>query len=253
MKITSQTPSKEESILARQQLYELFSNRPFDDADTLVNLSLFMSSGSLSKLLFLNEIYQEIVKIPGCIFEFGTYLGGSTIAFENLRAVYEPYNHLRRIFTFDTFQGYINVETESGISSVFKRIIDDSTYTTPIHYAEYLRKLMSYHEAENVMSHIKKHQIIEGDVVQTVPGILQNDQSIIIALAYFDLAMFEPTLSVLKAILPRMLKGSLIVLDELGHPDYPSESRIFFELLADRPHVIKKSEFLSDRSFITLL
>lgn len=149
------------------------------------------------KTTFLNEIYQEIVKIPGCIFEFGTYLGGSTIAFEKLRAVYEPYNHLRRVFTFDTFQGYINV--------------------------------------------------------QTVPRILQNDQSIIIALAYFDLAMFEPTLSVLKAILPRMLKGSLIVLDELGHPDYPSESRIFFELLAERPHVIKKSEFLSDRSFITLL
>jgi len=38
-----------------------------------------MRSGVLAKLLFLNEIYQEIVAIPGCIFEFGTYLGGGQL------------------------------------------------------------------------------------------------------------------------------------------------------------------------------
>ena len=45
MKITSQTPSKEESILARQQLYELFSNRPFDDAD------IYLIAGIIFKII----------------------------------------------------------------------------------------------------------------------------------------------------------------------------------------------------------
>ena len=75
-KITSQTPSSKKSLESREILYKLFANRPFDDPNTLVNLSLYMRSGVLAKLLFLNEIYQEIVAIPGCIFEFGTYLGG---------------------------------------------------------------------------------------------------------------------------------------------------------------------------------
>ena len=253
MKITSQTPTSSEAILRRQQLYDLFTNRPFNDADTLVNLSLFMRSGSLAKLLFLNEIYQQIVKIPGCIFEFGTYLGGNAIAFENLRAVYEPYNHLRRIFAFDTFKGYVDLKSEPSISPQFKKLLDDGVYTTPINYAEYLSNLMNYHEKENVMSHLKKHHIIEGDVIQTVPKILTDDPSIIIALAYFDLAMLKPTHSVLETILPKIVKGGVIVLDELGHQDYPGETSVFFKLIAERPHMIKKSEFLSDRSFITIL
>lgn len=252
-KITSQTPSSKNSLESRESLYKLFAKRPFDDPNTLVNLSLYMRSGVLAKLLFLNEIYQEIVSIPGCIFEFGTYLGGSTITFENLRAVYEPYNHLRRIFTFDTFQGYINTESEKVISPVFKKIIEESIYTTPTNYADYLRELVNYHESENVMSHIKKHQVIEGDVIQTVPKTLAHDPSILIALAYFDLAMLKPTLEVLNVILPKMVKGSIIVLDELGHPNYPSETKVFFDLLAGRQYSIRRSNFLSDRSLITIL
>ena len=252
-KITSQTPSSSKSLEQRAKLYKFFSERPFGDADTLVNLTLFMRSGSLSKLLFLNEIYEQIVEVPGAILEFGTYLGGSTVAFENLRAVHEPYNHLRRIFTFDTFSGYKQTEKESNISDVFKEIIDKEVYTTPQGYVEYLSNLLSYHEQENVMSHITKHQVIEGDVHQTLPKVLDKEPSLMIALAYFDLAMLEPTKFALGKILPKMIKGSVIILDELGHPDYPSETTTFFEFIAERDYRIRRSKYLADRSIITLL
>ena len=251
-KITSQTPSSNKSLEQREKLYEFFSNRPFGDPDTLVNLTLFMRSGSLSKLLFLNEIYEQIIEVPGAIFEFGTYLGGSTVAFENLRAVHEPYNHLRRIFTFDTFSGYKSIEAEPNISEVFEEIIQENVYTTPQGYREYLSQLLNYHEQENVMSHITKHQVIEGNVLDTLPTVLKSEPSLIIALAYFDLAMLDPTRFALESILPKMIKGSIIILDELGHPDYPSETTTFFELISKRNYKIRISKYLSDRSIITL-
>jgi len=253
MKITSQTAIDKKLIQNRKKLMQLFKERPFSDEDTLVNLTLFMRSGSLAKLLFLDEIYREIIQIPGCIFEFGTYLGGTTVAFENLRAVHEPYNHLRRIFTFDTFNGYINTSSEKYISKVFKNIIDSKTYSTPTKYEIYLRKLLDCHEKENVMSNISKHKIICGDVVKTLPQLLSNDKSIIVALAYFDLAMYMPTKQALEILLNKMLKGSVIILDELGHPDYPSETNVFYELLASRNYTITRSKYLSDRSYIKLL
>ena len=101
--ITSQNRVSDNVVEARKQLFRLFKQRPMSDEDLLVNLTMYMRSGSLAKLLFLNEVYQKIIHIPGSILEFGIWMGASTITFENLRAVYEPYNYQRRIIAFDTF------------------------------------------------------------------------------------------------------------------------------------------------------
>ena len=46
-----------------------------DDPDVLVNLTMFMRSGSVAKMLFLDEVYRRIVHLPGIIMEFGVWLG----------------------------------------------------------------------------------------------------------------------------------------------------------------------------------
>ena len=42
------------------------------------------------------------------ILEFGTRFGHNLVVFENLRAIYEPFNKTREIVGFDTFEGYKN-------------------------------------------------------------------------------------------------------------------------------------------------
>ena len=51
-----------------------------------------MRSGALARILFLNELYEKIVHLPGCVIEFGTWWGQSLVLFDNLRVVHEPYN-----------------------------------------------------------------------------------------------------------------------------------------------------------------
>ena len=123
---------------------------------------------------------------------------------------------------------------------------------TPKSYENYLKQLIKYHELENVMSHIEKHSVHKGDVMQTLPIVLDSEPSTMIALAYFDLAAYLPTVVALRLVLPKMVKGGIIVLDELNHPDYPSETKAFFEEIAGTNYSIRRSRFLADRSIITL-
>jgi len=246
--ITSQNPSSDSSTQARENLYRLFKERPMQDHELLVNLGLFMRSGSLAKILFLNEMYQKIIEIPGIICEFGVWMGQSTVVFENLRAVYEPYNFQRRIIGFDTFSGY----TEIGDKDVASEIISDGVYTVGQGYEDYLRELLDYHEKENVMSHIKKHSLIKGDASVTCPEFIEQNPHVVVAMAYFDMALYEPTKNCLKAILPRLIKGSILVFDELCHPDYPGETQAVFEVLQARNHTIRRSKFLPDRSYAVI-
>lgn len=246
--ITSQNRPSDNTLEVRKQLYRLFSERPMNDEDLLVNLSMYMRSGSLAKLLFLNEIYQKIINLPGVICEFGVWMGASTIAFENLRAVYEPYNYQRSILAFDTFAGYLGI----GQSDVRSDIISEGVYTVSDGYEEYLAKLLDYHEKENVMAHVKKHTLIKGDASVTCPEYFKSNPEVLVAMAYFDMALYEPTLKCLEAIKPRLIRGSVLVFDELCHCNYPGETRAMLEVFGIEKHEIRRSQFLPDRTYMVI-
>ena len=79
-----------------------------------------MRSSALAKLLFLNEAYQLILDQPGMIVEFGTWWGQNLVVFENLRAIYEPFNQSRRVLGFDTFEGYPAISGKDRPSETIK-------------------------------------------------------------------------------------------------------------------------------------
>lgn len=232
----------------RQKLYKLFAERPMADDELLVNLGLYMRSGALAKLLFLNELYEKIVPLPGVICEFGVWWGQSLVLFENLRAVHEPYNHMRRVIGFDTFTGYPAVGPHDKRSDT----IAEGVYSVAEGYENYLGALLDYHEQENVMAHIKKHALVKGNAEVTVPRYFEEHPESLVALAYFDMALYEPTRICLEALLPRLIKGSIVAFDELSHPDYPGETKAALETLGLRSHRLLRSRFLPDRCYFVI-
>jgi len=235
-------------IKNRSNLLELFKNRPMSDEQLMVNLGLFMRSGALAKILYVDELYRSILDIPGVIMEFGIWWGQNIAMFENFRAIYEPYNYSRRVTGFDTFKGYESI----GDKDVLTDTIKSGGYSVSDNYKEYLEKVIDFHEKENVMSHIKKHSLIEGDATVTVKKFLADNPETIIALTYFDMALYEPTKACLEAIMPHLIKGSVIAMDELNCPDYPGETIAVKEILGLRNFSIKKSQYIPDRSYIII-
>lgn len=233
---------------ARQALYQLFENRPFDDATLLTNFGLFARSSALAKIFFLYEAYSAALETPGDVMVFGTWLGQDLVVFESMRAMLEPYNASRSLVGFDTFDGYEGITDADARSETVK----DDGYTVPKNYKEYLEALLAYHRSENAMGHAVKHVLVEGDACETVASYFQEHTESIVALAFFDMALYEPTKAALDAMDERLVSGSVLVFDELNDARYPGETVAVREWLKGKQYDIRRSRFLPDRSLITL-
>ena len=98
----------------RAQGSNLFKNNPLPENEILSQVGLFQKRQELSKVLFLNDIYQKIINVHGSIMEFGCRLGQNLITLSNLRGIYEPYNYNRKIIGFDTFEGFKDISRVDG-------------------------------------------------------------------------------------------------------------------------------------------
>lgn len=240
-----QSRASERQLKARLKLVELFSESPLPVEQLLVNLHLYMRSSVIAKVLYIDELYQEIIGIPGVIMEFGTWWGANMTLFQSLRAVYEPYNYTRKVIGFDTFTGYSRIDPQDGMSD----LAEIGGYSVGEDYEKHLTDLLNYHELENNLPHIKKYEIVKGDVNTTVGGYFKEHPETIVALAYFDLQLYSPTKKCLQAIKPHVIKGTVIAMDELNCPEFPGETIAFKEAWGLDRHRIARSRYLPDRSY----
>ena len=211
---------REEKI--RKGFTEHFRNCPIPDDDMLQNLGMFLSSKNLSRILFLDHIYQQIIDVPGSIMEFGTRWGQVMSIFASLRGIYEPFYRHRKIIGFDTFTGFPGISEQDN--KEFRVIREGGLACTP-NYSEYLERVMEYQEQDNPLPHIKKFEIRVGDAIAEIDKYLEEYPETIVALAFFDLDLYEPTLKCLQAIKEHLTKGSLLVFDELTDHDSPGETK----------------------------
>lgn len=239
-----QSRSSEKQIEARQTLARLFENSPLPTDEALQNLGLYIRSGAFAKFLFLDELYRQIIAVPGDVVEFGTWWGQSLVTFLNLRAIYEPYS-ARKIIGFDTFKGYPAITARDRASETIKV----GGYAVGDNYLPLLNELLEYHEAENVLSHIKKFELVAGDVSETAPDYYRKHPEAIVALAFFDMALYEPTKAALEAIKDRLVPGSILAFDELNDPDYPGETEAVREILGLRSQRFIRSKHLPARTY----
>jgi hypothetical protein len=242
-----QTRGSEQQLRNRQRLLDLFERSPLPPDQLLTNLSLYLRSGVFARLLFLDELYRQIVSIPGDVVEFGTWWGQSLVTFLNLRAVHEPYA-ARKVIGFDTFTGY----PEPGMQDRRSDTIKPGGYTVSRGYDRYLAELLEYHEQENVLAHLRKFELVRGDVVKTAPQYFAERPEAIVALAFFDMALYEPTKAALEAIKDRLVKGSVLAFDELNDPEYPGETQAVREVLGLQSLASFRSKYLPARTYLVV-
>jgi hypothetical protein len=234
---------------SRNRLMELFKNSPLPSPDLLFNLGLYTRSSLLVKFLVMYEVYQKFLNVPGVIMEFGTWWGQNLVLLENLRSILEPFNKQRKIIGFDTYSGYPLPTDADGNSAVWQ----EGSYATSADYVEYLEELIKTHEAGNVLGHLQGvHQLVKGDVIQTVPEYFTQHPETIVAFAYFDMGLYEPTKVALNTIKSHMVSGSVILLDELTWPEAPGEALAFKELFRPNEYSIEKIKLYPSKTIVTM-
>ena len=216
----------EDENAARDNLVQHFRKSPIPDDQLIMNLGMFLNSKSLSRLLFMDFLYRQAIDIQGVIMDFGTRWGQNMSLFAAMRGIYEPFNRHKKIIGFDTFEGFPCVSEKDGPSEMIKQ----GNVSVTQSYLPYLDRLMSLQENDNPLGHIKKYDFAVGDACKTVHDYFKKHPETIIAMAYFDFDLYEPTKVCLEAIKPRLVKGSVLGFDELNDPDSPGETAALMEV-----------------------
>ncbi len=61
--------SSENEIKRREEFLDKFKNYPIPDSEVLQNLGLYTNRQALSRILFMNELYQKIINVNGVVME----------------------------------------------------------------------------------------------------------------------------------------------------------------------------------------
>lgn len=186
----------------------------------------------LKRFLAMYEIYKMILPVKGSIIECGVFRGFGTMSWAKLSAILEPENLTRRIYGFDTFSGFPSLadKDKSQNENSPNKPGDLSSNS----YDELIGLIQAF-DQDRYLGHIPKVELIKGDICQTIPPFLQAHPHLLVSLLFLDCDLYEPTLAALKAFVPRMPAGALIVFDELDNPKWPGETLAMLEFAAGRP------------------
>lgn len=250
---TRHTAASEVQLDFRNQLWDRFVSAPLSTPELERSLGLFLRGSLLARLLAVDEVYKKIVDLPGNIFEFGCWRGQTTVMCENLRAIHEPFNKLRRIVAFDTFSGYAGMSGKDRESASFH---EGSYAVGGQDYATYLRELLEIHEGNNALPHIRNvHRVIAGNVLETVPRYFAEHPETMVALAFFDLDLYEPTRRVLTQLLESnaLVPGAVLAFFQLTRDELlPGDAIAFKEAFAGRRYTMERSKYYSSLTYVTV-
>jgi hypothetical protein len=231
----------------RMTLGQMMLNAPIPADELMNNIALFLDRRSLSRILFINELYHKILNLHGSIVELGTRYGPNLALFTSLRGIYEPFNHNRKVIAFDTFEGFPKV-TEEDKNQKFDWKEHD--YSVPENYELFLEDVLTLHESGAPLSNIKKYDLVKGDATITIKEYLKKRQETIIALAFFDFDIYKPTKECLEAIIPHLTKGAVIGFDEINVQEWPGETAALRDVLGTNNFRILHSQYRANAGYL---
>jgi hypothetical protein len=242
---TFQTP---EETAAYRQLTAKLKDSPVPNNEIISHLGLYLDRSALGHILFIHELYRRILDVHGVIIELGVRWGRNLAQFTELRNLYEPRNASRRIIGFDTFAGFPGVSAQDGAADG----IVAGAYSVEPGYETELAGLLSAHERFGLRSHVQKFEVLKGSIIDTLPEYLERHPETIVALAYFDLDLYEGTRQGLELIRDRLVKGSVVAFDELGLPQMPGETHALLDTWGLRDLRIQRSPMSHFESFVVI-
>lgn len=233
-KIQTLTGSTATEVSAKSALAAGLRSSAIPDKELLDNLGLYLTRQSLSRINLMQKLYAMIVPVHGVVMEFGVRWGQNMALFSMLRGIHEPFNYNRRIIGFDTFTGFPAVSAQDGAQ------VSAGDYSVTAGWKETLERILDFHEQNAPIAHKKKYELIEGDATGTLPKYLREHPETIVALAYFDFDLYEPTRKCLEALVPHLTKGSVLAFDELNCPEFPGETLALKEVLGLGKYAIRR-------------
>jgi hypothetical protein len=92
-----------------RNIAQIFSDCPDPLEMKIQNFPKYARRQPLKRFLSMYEIFKLALPVKGSVVECGVYQGFSLMSWAKLSTILEPENLTRRIYRFDTFQGFTSI------------------------------------------------------------------------------------------------------------------------------------------------
>ncbi|HEY1537973.1 MAG TPA: TylF/MycF/NovP-related O-methyltransferase [Solirubrobacteraceae bacterium] len=202
------------------------------------NFYLSCDATRISKLLAHYELMRSVAGLPGAIVECGVFKGASLARFAMFRELFGN-AHGKRIIGFDAFGAFPETAFADDVA----------------HRSEFVATAgesgVSVAQMEEVLRHKGVHENVEliaGDINVTVPEYAARNPELRISLLNLDTDIYEPAVTVLEHLYPRVVRGGVLILDD--YTTWPGETAAVDEYFAGQGVTIEKFEFAMTPCFV---
>lgn len=197
----------------------IFDSCPDSTETKLENFPKYVRRQHLKRFIAMYEIFKLVLPVKGSIVECGVFRGFGLMSWAKLSAMLEPENLTRRIYGFDTFEGFPSVGANDATTVDH---VGPGTLAADSH--DELQRLIVEYDRDRFLGHIGKVELIKGDISTTVPRFVEEHPHLLVSLLFLDADLYEPTRTALESFVPRMPKGAIVAFDELDNPLWPGET-----------------------------
>jgi hypothetical protein len=232
---------------AGKRIAEIFELRQAPTESKLENFPKYVRRQHLKRFLALYEIFKLVLPIKGSVVECGVFEGFGVMSWAKLSTMLEPENLTRRVYGFDSFEGFPEVGEKDGnaVATPEAGELRADSYTE-------LLQLIEEYDKDRFLGHVDKVHLIKGDVVDTIPQFIADHPHLVISLLFLDLDLYEPTRAAIEHFVPRMPKGAVIAFDELDNPIWPGETLALLEGIGINSLELRRVEWDPYISFAVL-
>ncbi len=209
----------EEEMSVGKNIAAIFDGCADSTEVKLENFPKYVRRQHLKRFLAHYEIFKRVLPVKGSVVECGVFRGFGVMAWAKLSAMLEPENFTRRIYGFDTFEGFPDVSPldQNPVADVQKQALRADSF-------DELQSLIGEFDRDRFLGHMDKVHLVRGNATESIPRFVEANPHLVVSLLFLDFDLFEPTKAAIEHFVPRMPKGSIIAFDELDNPMWPGET-----------------------------
>ncbi len=204
-----------------ERLEKIISNSKLSTKEMLINFPSFIRRRDLTRVLSDYELFKLIVDRPGSIAELGVYLGAGLFTWSKFLETFCPCDRSRKVYGFESFQGYRQIgvndrRPEEWIANVVGEKVAEENF---------LEEMVRLTNDDNLIPGAERCRLIKGDVLETLPKFIEENQGTRFCLIFLDVNLYAPTLAGLRALYPLLVPGGVVALNGFGSPPWEGESK----------------------------
>ncbi len=192
----------------------------------------------IGKILAAYELYKMVLDLPGHVVECGVFKGASLSRFAIFRSLLGNL-YSKKIIAFDVFGKFPETQFQGDVKAREKFVREAGEQSISV---EQMREVL---DRRGIGQSV---ELVPGDITLTVPEYVKDKPELKISLLNLDTDIYEPAVTILDHLFPRIVRGGILILDDYG--TFPGETKAVDEYFKNLHVRVQKLPFVTTPCYV---